>query len=201
MNQQLSGIDQGRSGSVLRTALLRACSGLLAALLLFVAAAAEAAGKTWEERMAEAREKYNSRTVNVFVNGRGRRKKGKINAYFYKLKKRPYMAIRIDESLQITDEAEIEAVLEVIMENKNYQEEIYGTVSFMKAQWVAHNLAHSMATGTEEQQQMIKMIVGESLSSIITSAKALDLSPIEEIDDRQMTMYEVIEFILSLNGH
>ena len=151
--------------------------------------------------MAEAREKYNSRTVNVFVNGRGRRKKGKINAYFYKLKKRPYMAIRIDESLQITDEAEIEAVLEVIMENKNYQEEIYGTVSFMKAQWVAHNLAHSMATGTEEQQQMIKMIVGESLSSIITSAKALDLSPIEEIDDRQMTMYEVIEFILSLNGH
>ena len=111
------------------------------------------------------------------------------------------MAIRIDESLQITDEAEIEAVLEVIMENKNYQEEIYGTVSFMKAQWVAHNLAHSMATGTEEQQQMIKMIVGESLSSIITSAKALDLSPIEEIDDRQMTMYEVIEFILSLNGH
>jgi len=201
MNQQLSGIDQGRSGSVLRTALLRACSGLLAALLLFAAAAAEAAGKTWEERMAEAREKYNSRTVNVFVNGRGRRKKGKINAYFYKLKKRPYMAIRIDESLQITDEAEIEAVLEVIMENKNYQEEIYGTVSFMKAQWVAHNLAHSMATGTEEQQQMIKMIVGESLSSIITSAKALDLSPIEEIDDRQMTMYEVIEFILSLNGH
>ena len=201
MNQQLSGIDQGRSGSVLRTALLRACSGLLVALLLFAAAAAEAAGKTWEERMAEAREKYNSRTVNVFVNGRGRRKKGKINAYFYKLKKRPYMAIRIDESLQITDEAEIEAVLEVIMENKNYQEEIYGTVSFMKAQWVAHNLAHSMATGTEEQQQMIKMIVGESLSSIITSAKALDLSPIEEIDDRQMTMYEVIEFILSLNGH
>ena len=61
-------------------------------------------------------------------------------------KKWPYVDIKIMESLQITDEAEMEAILEVITKSRYYDEDKYGSIPFMKAEWIAHNLAHSMAT-------------------------------------------------------
>ena len=184
--------------SVIRT-VLRFCCGLIA-LLIFAVSAAGEESQTWEERMARAREKYNRKTVNVYVAGHGKYRRGRINARFYLSENRPHMNINIRESLQITDEAEIEAVLELVSKDKHYSVEEYGTVSFMKAQWIAHNLAHSMANGTEEQQLLIRMAVGESLTDIISSSEELDLSPLVNISDRQKLLYDVVELLYCRQG-
>ena len=189
-----------KSGTSVFRTVLRFCCGLIALLLVAVSAAGEDS-LTWEERMARAREKYNRKTVNVYVAGHGKYRRGRINVRFYYSEKRPHMNINIRESLQITDEAEIEAVLEMIVKDKHYSVEEYGTVSFMKAEWIAHNLAHSMANGTEEQQLLIRMAVGESLTSIISSAKELDLSPLVNISDRQKMLYDVIELLYCRQGN
>ena len=166
---------------------------VLAAALPVVPAAAESDGATWEERLQAARAKYNKKTVNVYREGHGKKRSGKINVCFYPSENKPYINIEIRESLEITDEAEMQAILEVIAKNKDYSEETYGTIAFMKAQWIAHNLAHSMATGTEEQQMLVKMLAGEDLAGIVSSAEQLDLSPIGSITDRQMMLYELVE--------
>lgn len=196
MKQGRSGTGRASGVSVMRAVLLRVCSVLAAALLTVTSAAAGTAGETWEERLEKAREKYNKKTVNVYVYGRGQYKRGKINVYFYKVKEQKHMSINIRESLEITDEAEMEAILELVADNKNYQEEIYGSIPFMKAQWIAHNMAHDMANGNSEQQQAVEMLIGESAANILSSSKRLDLSPLEDISDSQRRMYEIVEFLL-----
>ncbi len=190
--KDMNRIDRASGPSVFRPVLRVLC--LLAALLLVAAAAAgEGANPDWEERLALARAKYNEKTVNVYERGRGKYRKGKINACYYPSDIKPYININVRESLQITDEAEMEAILEQVVKHRYYTEERYGTISFMKAQWIAHNLAHSMATGTEEQQMLVKMLAGEDLAGIVSSAEQLDLSPIGSITDRQMMLYELVE--------
>ena len=107
------------------------------------------------------------------------------------------MSINIRESLQITDEYEMQAILEVITESENYSEEVYGSIPFMKAQWITHNLAHDLATGSNKQiKQWLKDITGEKLSYVISSAKELDLSPIERIPEKEMRIYRLVELTL-----
>ena len=180
-----------------RIALLLGCLALLLGLLLPAAAEEAAAPSTPEERLAAAREKYNAETVNIFVRGKGRAKKGKINVCFYRSRKNIPMSINIRESLQITDEYEMQAILEVITESENYSEEVYGSIPFMKAQWITHNLAHDLATGSNKQiKQWLKDITGEKLSYVISSAKELDLSPIERIPKKEMRIYRLVELTL-----
>ena len=158
-----------REGAPVFAAVLRAFLCLLAALAVFTAAMGETAGLTWAERLAQAREKYNEETVNIFVRGRGRKQAGKVNICFYYSWRDRCYAINIGESLQITDEAEMEAILELIAQNEIYSPEEFGSISFMKAEWVAHNIAHSMATGDENQKQMVEKIVGKSIPAIVGS--------------------------------
>ena len=104
------------------------------------------------------------------------------------------MYIMIYESLKITDEAEMQAVLEVVAQSEYYSEEIYGTVSMMKAQWIAHNIAYEMATGSAEERDLAVAIAGESLSMIIKRSKELDLSPIAYMSPEEKTLYAYPHF-------
>ena len=103
------------------------------------------------------------------------------------------MFIVIYESLQVTDEAEMEAILELLAQNENYSEEVYGSISFMKAEWIAHNIAYAMATGSETEQNFAQAIAGESIARIVKRSKELDLSPISEMPGQERLLYEMIE--------
>jgi len=188
---------QVRTGAPFHRAVLCVCCALAALLLVLSSAVAETAPSR-EERLAAAREKYNEKTVNVYVRGKGKYRKGKINICFYRFGKKS-IAISIRESLQVTDEAEIEAVLEVMARHEYYSEEVYGSLSFLKAQWIAHNLAYNMATGSEEQQALAAMIVGKNSKEIIRHAKELDLTPVSEIPEDQLAVYELVEYLYCEN--
>ena len=186
-----------RTGAPFHGAALRVCC-VLAALLLILSSAMAETAPAWEDRLAAAREKYNEKTVNVYVRGKGWNRSGKINVCFYRVGKK-YIAVCIRESLQITDEAEMEAVLEVMAKHEDYSAEVYGSISFLKAQWIAHNLAYGMATGTEEQQALAGMIVGKGSREIIRHAKELDLTPVSEIPEEQLSVYEFVEYLYCEN--
>jgi len=157
---------------------------------------------SWEERLAQARLKYNEETVNIYSRGRGKYRKGKINVYFYpSSRKSGDMNICIRESLQITDEAEMEAILELAARDERYDPEEFGSIAFMKAQWIAHNLAHSMATGSEEERRLVETLAGESLSLVVRRAKELDISQLANISARERILYELIELIYGLDRH
>ena len=164
-------------------------------------AANESAGKTWEERLELARKKYNGKTVNVFEKGHGWKRSGKINVQFIYSSKAPYEYIEIHESLTITDEADMQAILEVVTADERYSEEDYGSIAFMKAVWIAHNIAHSMTTGTEEERNLVEAIAGESLTMIRKRAKVLDLEPIRYVSRKELLVYEVIKFVYGLDRH
>lgn len=176
----------------------RACALLAALLLVFAAAAAAEAAATaapedgYAERLEQARLKYNSKTVNVYRNGWGYVQDGKINVRFYKSKEEKYYTINIRESLKITDEAEMEAILELVMQNENYSDEIYGGMAFMKAQWITHNLAYELATGSDETKQIIAALAGEPAKKVARRAKELDLTPVEAMSIQERTLTERI---------
>ena len=87
-----------RTGAPFHGAALRVCC-VLAALLLILSSAMAETAPAWEDRLAAAREKYNEKTVHVYIRGQGRDQKGKINVSFYRAGKK-YIAICIRESLQ-----------------------------------------------------------------------------------------------------
>ena len=151
----------------------------------------------WEERLEAARAKYSAETVNVYRRWHGRYRRGKINVCFYPVSKKTPDSINIRGSLQITDEAEIQAVLEVVAQSPEYSEDVYGTVSFMKAEWIAHNLVHSLATGSKEQQSLVASFTGERLSKVVRRAKELDISPLESMSEQEIMIYQLIEYIYS----
>ena len=183
---------------------LRILSCLAALLILLIAAAvsyAETADEnaavelTYAERLEQARQKYNEKTIHIYRSGIGNKKKGKLNVCMCWSKENQYYYPRILESIQITDEAEMEAILEFISNDKNFNKELFGTISNMKAQWIAHNLVHSMATGSEDSQKMIEMLVGDDIASIIGRSKELDLSTINSMSPRESLLYSIIEMV------
>ena len=190
---------RSRKRSVIMRSVFRHVFSVLAAVLLAVTAAAgEAGGDTWEERLAEARLRYNADTVNIYTGWRSSRS-GKINVSFYRSQGRPQKYIVIYESLQVTDEAEMEAILEVVAANENYSEEIYGTMPFMKAEWIAHNIAYNMATGSDGEKKFAEFLAGENILSVVKRSKELDLSPLDYIPENEKLLYEMIELLYGLN--
>ena len=169
---------------------------LVLALVMLAAAARGEAGPTGrEERLALAREKYNARTVNLYRQGWGRDRAGKLNICFYASGGREVTGIRIKESIQITDEAEMEAVLELIAANENYDPDKFGTISFMKAQWTVHNLLYTMAEGETEIGELIASMMGEDVSSVLDRAAELDLCPAASMPAGERMLYEMFEWI------
>ncbi len=159
----------------------------------------EKAELTYAQRLEKAREKYNENTIHIYRSGIGSKQKDKINICLYRSKSHKYYNARIVDSTQITDEAEMEAILETASRDKNFHMEIYGTMANLKAQWIAHNIAHSMATGSEESQKLVELMVGESISSIVGRSKDLDISPAEFTPAREKLLYSMIEIVYGLD--
>ena len=177
--------------------LKRFCALLLAVLLCVPAALGETAGSlTREERLAAAREKYNEKTVHIYKQGKDSYISGKINVRVYKSKDRTHWIINIADSLKITDESEMEAILEVIARSDYYDEDYHGPISFMKAEWIVHNLAHEVATGGGGARQWLEAYMGENLSMIIRRAEELDLSSPESMSEKELKIYRMIELLL-----
>ena len=187
----------------------RILSCLIALLLLFLQAAvpgdgaAETAGEAESEsvelayarRLEQARKKYNEETIHLFRSGIGRKIKGKLNVAMYRPEGQKYYNVCIYGSTQITDEAEMEAVLEVVMRDKNFNRKVYGPISNLKAQWIAHNIAYSMATGSDDSGKLIVAMMGEDISMIIARTTDLDLSTPEEMSVRESLLYSLIETV------
>lgn len=175
---------------------LIAALAVLAMLAGMVVAAANAEGGKTETdyalRLERAREKYNEKTVNVYRKGWGYIQGKKINVCFYKAPKEKYYAINIRESLKITDEAEMEAILGVIMQNEYYDEAVYGDMDFMKAQWITHNIAYELATGNPETRQLVATLAGETAVKVAQRARELDLSPICDMSEKEKALTEKI---------
>ena len=102
--------------------------------------------------------------------------------------------------LKITDEAEMTAILEVLAGSEYYDPELFGPVSFMTAEWIAHNLAFSMATGSEEEKNMIQTFFGKDLRMFIKRAKELDLSTVSSMPESEQMVYRLIETVYGLNS-
>lgn len=196
--------DRRNTPSALAAVFLLVCAILLASLLTVSPAFGENRGRTeeksWEEQLKAARKKYNSNTVNIYYRGRGKYNRNKkVNICFYPADEKPYLVINIRESLKITDEAEIQAVLEVLAKSSYYSEEAFGTIPFMKAQWITHNLAHSMAKGTDEQQMLVQLIAGENLKSVTKRAAELDMNEIANMPEWEIAVYKMMETLLGLH--
>lgn len=188
-------MERKKEGRVFSAAVLRAALCVCCALVMLLTAAPAGGERlTWEERLEQAREKYNGETVNVYVNGRGRVKKDMINVRFYRTSGRKNeVNFSIRESLQINDEAEMQAVLEVVAGHELFSEEVYGTISFIKAEWIAHNLAYEMANGTDRQKSLVELAAGDKLRNVIRRAKELDVSPLATTSEQELAVYELIE--------
>ena len=175
---------------------LIAALAVLAMLAGMVVAAANAEdgknGTDYALRLERAREKYNDKTVNVYRKGWGYIQSKKINVCFYKSPEEKYYAINIRESLKITDEAEMEAILEVIMQNENYDEAVYGDMAFMKAQWITHNIAYELANGNPETRRLVATLAGETAVKVAQRARELDLSPISDMSEKELALTEKI---------
>lgn len=175
---------------------LIAALAVLAMLAGMAVAAANAEdgkdGTDYALRLLRAREKYNEKTVNVYRKGWGYIQGKKINVCFYKAPKEKYYAINIRESLKITDEAEMEAILGVIMQNEYYDEAVYGDMDFMKAQWITHNIAYELATGNPETRQLVATLAGETAVKVAERARELDLSPICNMSEKEKALTEKI---------
>jgi len=181
--------------------LRRLLSFLLAAVLLAAGAMAEEPiFRSWEERMEEARLKYNEDTVNIFTKGHGKKVSGKFNIR-YSIDKKKNPSFYLPDSLEITDEAEMTAILELLAGSEYYDPDVFGPVSFMAAEWIAHNLAFSMATGSDEQKKLIRTVVGEDIQKIVKRAKELDLSPVSSMPESEQMLYHLIETVYGLNSH
>lgn len=144
-----------------------------------------------QAEMNRARKKYNSSNVNVYVDGEGADIEGMINVKLYK--SGSYVNILIKESLQINDQYEMEAILEVIIQHKNIHESEYGTKRHMRSQWVAHNMAYGLATGNGMEKWIIEKMYGKNADEIVTSSKALDLRPYGNFTRRQQLFYSWLE--------
>lgn len=140
--------------------------------------------------------------MNIYTRRSGRKIKGKINVQFYypQTIQTDTMFFIIRDSLQITDEAEMIAILETVSRSEYFDAEAYGSVSYMRAEWLAHNYAYSMATGSKDEQQAVMGISGESLRSILARSKELDITPMIYLSEQEAAVYEIIQIYCMLNG-
>ena len=178
---------------ILRLIAALAVLAMLAGMAVSAANAEDGKTETdYAQKLLKAREKYNEKTVNVYRKGWGYVQSKKINVCFYKSPKEKNYAINIRESLKITDEAEMEAILEVIMQNENYDEAVYGDMAFMKAQWITHNIAYELATGNPETRRLVSTLAGETAVKVAQRARELDLSPISDMSEKELALTEKI---------
>ena len=141
----------------------------------------------------DAAEKYNKSTVNVYVEGTGAPKEDMLNVKVYTTEK-GYKNINIDKSLNVKNEYEMEAVLNVIMGSGLYKKEIFGSKEFMMAQWIAHNESYNMAKSSRFGYLLVQRLSGAE--NPIASAHTLDIRQTDNMSDRSRLIYTVIFWTL-----
>lgn len=159
----------------------------------------ETPAPSYAERLEEARLKYNEKTIHFYRSKIGRKQKGKLNVCLYLSDDKTFYIVKIHDSTQITDEAEMEAILETVTRDKNFRRDLFGSISNMKAQWIAHNLAYSMATGNEEARKLIEIMTGTDIADVIGRSKELDIVPPAAMTPAESILYDVIEMVYRLN--
>lgn len=100
-----------------------------------------------DEREREANKKYNRETVNIHISGEGAGVTSKLNIELYETNNSSHMNMSVDRSVAINSVTEINAIIDIIIDSgEYYNREVYGSKSFMRGQWVAHNTCYKLAT-------------------------------------------------------
>ena len=140
---------------------------------------------------SQAKKKYNAETVSVYERGSEGIVQKEINAEVYYLGD-GRTNIHISGSLQVKSKAEQNAVLDVIMDSPLYDEETFGTIDFMWAQWEAHNLSYTIASSGTIGYWLMGFLSGSS--NPIESSKELDIRSLNNLTFRQRALYTVISW-------
>ena len=133
--------------------------------------------------------KYTEDNVNIYMEGEGSRVEGKLNVCFYD-NRDGFININIENSLQITDNVEQREVLKLITKSKYYNEETYGDINFMQAQWIVHNKAHSLAKSGDIGSSIVKWFSGAD--DPVMSSEVLDLRPKKNMGSVARLIYKIV---------
>ena len=140
-----------------------------------------------------ASEKYNKETVNVYFEGEGEPKNDMLNAKVYVADKdKNYLNISIDKSLDVDNKYEMNAVLDVIIDSEYYSEDLFGTKDFMRAQWIAHNMAYDIASSSDFGFSLMQFLGGTV--DPLNSSSTLDIRQKENMLKRQRYEYTIISW-------
>lgn len=140
------------------------------------------------------RERYNNTTVNVYFENKGVADANKVNVRFYDAdKSKGYVNIGIDRSTEITSRYEMNAVLEEVTKSPYYSKNQFGSKSFMRAQWLAHNICYTIAQQGSIGYKAMQLVSG--LSNPIESASVLDIRSRGNMLRRQKLAYTILSFV------
>ena len=150
-----------------------------------------------EEKNTKATQKYNKDTVNVYVEGEGEKQDDQVNAKFYTSSQSTskYMNINVDKSKNISSVCEINAVIDVICNSEYYDEDVYGSRSFMRGEWIAHNFAPTVASWGDIGYRTVRWL--SKSENPIESAAELDLRPKDNMGITHRATYEILGMLTS----
>jgi len=142
-----------------------------------------------------AQSKYNKNTVNVYHEDTGKPVENKVNVRFYNADTtNGYVNISINQSREIATRQEMNAVLDVVMSSPYYSKEQFGSRSFMRAQWVAHNACYTIASSGDRGYRAMQVFSGAS--NPIESASSLDIRSNGNMLRRQKIIYTVLSWVV-----
>ena len=87
----------------------------------------------------------------------------------------------------------MDAVLDVIIASEYYSYEKYGSKGFMRAQWLAHNCAYSMASSGGISERIASILSGSDNPK--ESAQILDIRELDNMLLRQKLVYAGLSWI------
>ena len=145
------------------------------------------------DRERQAKEKYTEQTVNIYVSGQGAPDKTKVNVCLYETENSSNMNMSVDKSKEIKSTEEINAVIDVIIDSEYYDKSEYGSKSFMRGQWLAHNMCYELAVSGEVGLSIAQFIAGNE--DVIASSESLDLRPLDNFTKRGRVIYTILGFM------
>lgn len=126
------------------------------------------------------------------MEGEGAAEEGKINIKIYTVNG-IYQNANIKQSRDIRSRAEMNAVLDVFMASEYYSEEKFGTRDFMRAQWIAHNMAYDIASSGNVGFWIVQKI--SVTDDPIESGDELDIRGLGNSLRRQKAIYDILSLV------
>ncbi len=147
---------------------------------LFTADSHQTVESHQQQQRKAAEQKYNQNTVNVYTPSSGKAEKGKVNVLIDKNNKNSAGQsdpnIHIENSYQITDSYEMEAILNVVIASPEYDSNVFPrTINSYIREWKGHNFMYNISSGSWKNRAMHvdlnnledKMIVWDVISTFI----------------------------------